>query len=245
MFKRKWIFSTFLVLIAIILMVRLGFWQLDRLEERRFFNTHYLQQIEAASLELNPSNLDDNLENMEYRRITVSGQYDFSKEVAIRNQSYEDRAGVHLLTPLIINESDQAVLIDRGWIPLDAYLSSNWMEFVEDKRATINGIIRLSQSSPSFGGRSDPDLQPGEIRIAWNFVNIDTISQQIPYPVLSIYIQQSPDPRWTDLPHRSKPEVEITEGPHLSYAIQWFTFVIILGIGYPIFIRRESLKTSI
>jgi surfeit locus 1 family protein len=54
-----------------------------------------------------------------------------------------------------------------------------------------------------------------------------------------VYIQQSPVGSWTGLPYRSEPDIEITEGPHMGYAIQWFTFAVIIAAGYPILIRKR------
>ncbi|MCU0489237.1 MAG: hypothetical protein MUE67_09825, partial [Anaerolineales bacterium] len=74
----------------------------------------------------------------------------------------------------------------------------------------------------------------------WNFVNIPRLSEQMGIHLLPVYIQQSPDPAWTGLPRRSQVELDLTEGPHLGYAFQWFIFATILGSGYPFFIRRQD-----
>jgi surfeit locus 1 family protein len=76
--------------------------------------------------------------------------------------------------------------------------------------------------------------------IAWNFVHIAGINQQVPYRLLPVYIQQAPDPAWTGMPIRTQPKLELTEGSHLGYAIQWFAMAAILGFGYPFFIRRQE-----
>jgi len=64
-------------------------------------------------------------------------------------------------------------------------------------------------------------------------------------PMLPAYIQQAPDPTWTSLPRRTQPELDLSEGPHLGYAFQWFIFAAILGIGYPFFINRREKELSI
>ena len=242
LFSRKWTIPTIVVITAMAVMIRLGIWQLDRLEQRRAFNSHYLEQVDAEPFNLNLNPTDPNLIEFEYRQVIVTGQYDHNHEVAIRNQSWGNQIGVHLLTPLKIEGGDEfAVLVDRGWIPLETYQTGNWEEFSEPGIVSVSGIIRLSQK-PSFGGRPDPTPLPGESLKAWNFINIPEISKQMPYLLLPIYIQQSPGSSWTVLPYRTQPEIEITEGPHLSYAIQWFIFASILGIGYPFFVRKESTK---
>ncbi len=240
LFSRHWILPTLIVPLAVAVMIRLGFWQLDRLEQRRAFNAHVSEVSAASPLELNVDTLEADLESMEYRTVMVSGEYDHAHEIAIRNQAWNDQPGVHLLTPLIIAGSEQAIMVDRGWIPLDVYQSDDWAAYEVVGQVSLNGMLRLSQTEPSFGGRPDPTPQPGEQLRAWNFVNLERIAQQMPYPLQHIYIQQAPEEGQAQLPYRSLPEFELTEGPHLGYAVQWFIFAAILGVGYPFYVRREN-----
>jgi surfeit locus 1 family protein len=76
----------------------------------------------------------------------------------------------------------------------------------------------------------------GSIRY-WKYINLEKLSEQIPYEIESIYIEKMakenelyPVPAFKD--------IEITQGPHLGYAIQWFFFAALLGGGYPVFIRK-------
>lgn len=245
LFSRKWMLTTILVVAAVAVMVRLGFWQLDRLEARRAFNARVQAQLDQPALELHGVALEVNLTEMDYRAVVVEGEYDFSQEVALRNQAREGQWGVDLITPLRIAGSDRAVLVNRGWIPGDDFQSGNWEKYAEPGRVKINGMIRASQSKPDFGRRSDPTPAPGQGRLeAWNFVNVTGIANQVSYPLLPIYIQQAPDPAWTGMPYRSLPHLELTEGSHLGYALQWFTFATILGLGYPFYIRKEELHKN-
>jgi surfeit locus 1 family protein len=245
MFSRRWLLATLLVLAGVALCVRLGIWQLDRLEKRQAFNARVLAQVDQPPLALSSDTLDQDLYNMEYRPVKVSWTYDFSQEIAIINQSYTNEWGVHLVTPLRISGSDQAILVDRGWIPHQDYLSGEWSKFAEPGVVEVQGVLRRPQSKAEIGGRTDPTPAPGEARReAWNFVNIEQINKQVSLPLLGAYIQQEPDPAWTELPYRTQPEIEITEGPHLSYALQWFSFAILLGVGYPFFIRRQERRTA-
>jgi surfeit locus 1 family protein len=245
LFSRRWLLATILVLFATAAMTRLGMWQIDRLVQRRAFNARVSSQLAQPTLNLNSYSLNDNLVAMEYREINVSGQYDFEQEIIIRNQVWDGQAGVHLLTPLKITGLAQSIFVDRGWIPLDKYKNNLWADYDERGEVHVSGQIRLSQEEPTFGGR--PDIIParGESMKVWNFVNIEAISMQIAYSVLPIYIQQSPNEAWTKLPYRSQPDLDLTEGPHLGYAGQWFLFATILLIGYPIFVRQEGKQTII
>jgi len=250
MFSRRWLLATLLVLAGMALCVRLGIWQLDRLDKRRAYNARVQAQIDQPPLTLAGEALNEDLYNMEYRPVKVSGTYDFSQQIAIINQSYGNEWGVHLVTPLVISGTaigtpKQAILVDRGWIPHQDYQSGDWTKYAEPGIVVVEGVLRRPQIKAEIGGRTDPTPVPGEApRAAWNFVNIEQIGKQVSYPLLGAYIQQAPDPAWTGLPYRSQPEIEITEGPHLGYAMQWFSFAILLGIGYPFFIRRQERRSA-
>jgi surfeit locus 1 family protein len=83
---------------------------------------------------------------------------------------------------------------------------------------------------------------PGEGPLTlWYFANVERIAAQLPYKLLPVYVQQGPDPAWTAMPYRSLPELDLTEGPHQSYALQWFSFATLLVIGYPFFVRTREL----
>ncbi len=239
LFSRKWIFTTCLALAAMAVLARLGIWQLDRLEQRQAFNARVSAQIEAEPVDLTTDTIPNDLDTMEYRQITVEGEYDFVYQVALRNQVWQGRNGVHLLTPLNIQGSDNFVLIDRGWIPQEHIDPENWDQYLEPGVVAVSGVIRAPQQSPDFGNRIDPTPIPGESLTAWHLADLERMAAQMPYNLLPVYIQQAPDANWTEMPFRSQPDIEISEGPHLGYAVQWFTFALILGVGYPVYVRRE------
>ena len=243
MFSRRWLLTTLLVVLGMAVMARLGIWQLDRLAQRKAFNARVQAQLDQPELNLVGENLNENLAAMEYRAVHVAGEYEFGQQIALRNQYWQNQWGVHLVTPLHIQDSDQIVLVDRGWIPADDFESGDWSKYNEPGLVEIHGMIRASQSKADFGIRRDATPLPGEgPLLAWNFVNVDQLKNQITGPLLPVYIQQGPDPAWTGLPYRGLPELELTEGPHLGYAIQWFAFATILGAGYPFFIQRQEAK---
>jgi surfeit locus 1 family protein len=245
MISRRWILTTILVISAMAVMIRLGIWQLERLEQRRNFNSRVLAQTSQPALNLNTWSGVEDLSDMEYRQIYVFGEYIHSQEIALRNQHWNNQSGIHLITPLQISGSEKSVLVDRGWISAKDFNSGDWSAFNESGEVKVNGIIRPSISKADFGSKSDLYLGTVNDPIkAWNFVTVERIQEQIPQPLVPIYIQQSPDPTWKSLPHRSKPKLEITEGPHMGYAIQWFTFAAILGLGYPFLILRQSQSVS-
>jgi surfeit locus 1 family protein len=89
MFSRRWFAATLLVLAGTAVCIRLGIWQLQRLDARRAFNAHMTEMWSLPELDLNAAPAAG-LTDMEYRSVRVAGQYDFTNQVALRNQYHEN-----------------------------------------------------------------------------------------------------------------------------------------------------------
>jgi surfeit locus 1 family protein len=235
MFSRAWLITTLLVFLGTAFCIRMGIWQLDRLKQRRAFNTQVETMRAVESLDLN-QNLPADISAMEWRPVTVTGKYDLENQVALRNQYNGDQYGYHLITPLLF--SGGAVLVDRGWIPADGNAApSDWRKYDETGQVTVTGQIRLGQEKPAFGGVADADTDHLDI---WNNLNVVRISEQSPYPILPVYVQPNEIENDSVPPIPFQPVVELTEGPHFGYALQWFAFATILFVGYPFFLKKQE-----
>lgn len=232
---------TLLVIVGALILGRLGIWQLDRLAQRHAFNDSLNTRMAQPALTLAGAATDPDA--LEYRRVEVRGVYDPAQEIVLRNRELDEVAGVHVLTPLRISGSDAAVLVDRGWIPREQAdparrkaLSAPLGEVV------VRGIARRSQED--VGGPKDPPLSAERPRLdAWFRINIDRIQQQIGYPLLPIFIEQQPAIGDPALP-RTVATADLGEGPHIGYAVQWFSFAIILVVGYIAFTYSQAKRAA-
>src|SRR5574341_165783 len=163
LFSRRWWFTTLLVIAAVGLMIRLGIWQLDRLEQRQAFNAQVESARAGAMLHLNQQQPAD-LEKMEWRAVQMTGEYDFAHQVAVRNQYYAGQYGYHLLTPLLSHPSiakrsgqvGLAVLVDRGWIPAHGNSRpQDWHQYDMPGEVKVEGRFGSGQGKPAFGGIAD------------------------------------------------------------------------------------------
>lgn len=238
MFSRQWVITTVLVLSGAAVCFRLGIWQLDRLEQRRAFNAQVESMRAMELLDMNRE-LPDSLESMEWRAVSVRGEFDFDNQVVLRNQYQGGQYGYHLITPLRFD--GRAVLVDRGWIPAEGNIApQDWRKYDEAGPVTLRGQIRLGRGKPAFGGVEEAAFNPGQTRrTAWNNLDVAGISGQIPYAILPVYIQPNASEGDVQPPISSQPELELTEGPHFGYALQWFSFAAILLLGYPFYLRKQ------
>lgn len=252
LFSRRWWWTTLIVLAGIVLTIRLGFWQLDR-NARRQAEIQQVQSMQAMPvLDLNSQPVPGDLASMEYRPVTVTGQYDFEHQVVLRNQVRKRMTGTDpgyaLLTPLVM-ENGQAVMVHRGWIPLDQNTPESWRQYDQPGTVTVEGILHPSLTKGEMGSALvDPTLAPGETHLDyWNFANLDRLQQQLPYPILDVYVQQAPQPSGQApagdpqaIPYRHLDEPDLDPGDHLGYASTWFIFAGLLLVGYPIWLNKQK-----
>lgn len=238
LFSGRQLRLTLVVLAGVVVLCRLGIWQLDRLAQRRAQNALINAQIAAPAMPLDGTPIDPNA--LDYRHVSVRGVYDSAQEIVLRNRARDGVPGVDLITPLRLIGSDQAVLVDRGWVPLEQSSPAARRAFAEPGEVTVEGVARRAQIYA--GGPVDPPLSPDRRRLdAWFRVDIPRIQQQLGYPLLAVFIEQQPAPSDPPLPQRVS-TTDLGEGPHLGYAIQWFAFATILLVGYIAFVYQRSRR---
>jgi len=247
LFTRRWLLATVLVLAAAAALVRLGIWQLDRLEWRRSLNARITEQQAADPLALNRETLDLDLYSMEYRQVTVRGTYLPADEIVLRNQvwlgEFGSQLGVKLFTPLLIEGAHTAILVERGWIPDED--AENRTPYREAGMVTVSGQLRRAETDMDLTAslHPDPTLTPGQIRLdAWNNLDLERLAAQMDVDLLPVYLQRLPTGPQTEPPYANPPVLDLSEGSHLGYAIQWLSFAALLVLGYPLYVQRQEAR---
>lgn len=249
-FSRRWWWVTLIVLALMLVLARLGIWQLDRLAERRAANTALMTALDAPAVDLNaalaefaalaPNDVPGEWEN---RNATATGRFDFDHQVIVRLQTWQGNTGVRLVTPLVLagteGEDQVALLVDRGWIPESEYVAGNRFE-TPAPSSTAEGYLALTETLLRQTS-GPPEVTDSGVEVYR--VDIDNIRPTMPYRLLPVYLHENPPAdAATSLPARAPREVDLSEGPHLGYAIQWFIFSLGLGVAYAIYVNR-SLKS--
>lgn len=243
-FSRGGVAAAVLAVVVAGVCIRLGFWQLDRLEQRRAANAALRSALALPALELPGDSLaalTRDPARFVNRPVRVEGRYIPDADVVLRGRAHQGRPGVHLVTPLRIAGSDSAVLVNRGWVPSPDAASVAPEAFREPDAEAVTGIL---QRVPVTGEESLPRTVQVEGRAVQTYRRLDlsTLQEAIGAPLLPLYVQQLPeDPARTDPPLRV-PLPEMDEGPHLGYAIQWFSFAAIAVGGFLLLAFRRTRK---
>jgi len=161
--RPKWILSHVLVLTLILVMINLCLWQVRRLDEKKHRNALIVSQTKVPPVSLE-SLATLGPHQVEYRQVTISGHFDTSKEVAVKNRTFNGAPGRDLVTPLIPSDGGRAILVLRGWIPQAVSDTSAPFEEVAPPRGsvTVTGWLMPTEPVPAFG-HVDPFVGTSEV----------------------------------------------------------------------------------
>jgi surfeit locus 1 family protein len=227
-FKGRWLVGWLLVALVAVTFIRLGFWQLDRLQWRRGVNATIQQRQAEPAANLTSLDPSAGADALEYLPVEADGTYDTSREAILYGRARNGQAGNHLLTPLRLDDGS-SIIVDRGWVPLDAKTPGAMDASTPDGRVSVEGILLPPESEDR---RPDADTVKD--------VSLVQLRQRVDGELWPVYILlRSQAPQQTGPFPEPVPEPELSEGPHLSYAVQWFTFTIIGLVGWALLLRRE------
>lgn len=239
----KWLLSHLLVLLLVVAMIGLAFWQLDRRQEKKDRNALIVGRQEQPVAPVDevvrpgdPTSLGD---DVKFREVTATGTYDQDAEVLVRNRSFDGAPGSWVLTPLVL-EDGTAVVVNRGWVSVTGEQTLSPVARPPTGRVTVEGSLQASQTRGAFGP-TDPG---GEVLDTLSRVDLERYQEQVDEDLYPVWIQLATQDPEQGVQPTPVPLPELDEGPHLGYAVQWFTFTLIALIGYPIILRRRAHRAD-
>lgn len=213
--------------------VRLGIWQLDRLSERRATNA-----VLIAARDLPPINLaDPAVEDSALigRRVTATGRFEESATMILRNRAFRDAPGVYLITPFLVEGGRHPAWVLRGFVnAADGVRPSLPLPSVAPGIVTIDG---LALENPTTANAGQP-LGIGS-DTTWQRPDARVLAERLPGSLPLLVLLVSPDTVLGGLPTIEPPSLD--NGPHLSYAVQWFGIALaILTFGWLVVTRQAG-----
>jgi len=218
-------------LLATVVCVLLGVWQMRRLQERRSANAMAQAARSMPLVRLSGRTMDSNLVN---RRVGVWGRYDHAHDIVIRGRPFRGVPGVEVVSPLLLEDGQVAVLVNRGFVPSPDALTVQPDSFREPGRHWVEGIalpIDSAGGAPLYRARLT----------TWAKLDREALRDSLPYPFYPVYILQLPDSGLPAFPRRFEAP-PLNDGPHLSYAIQWFAFAAIAVVFAGVIARQKDRR---
>ncbi|MFZ9629668.1 MAG: SURF1 family protein [Ilumatobacteraceae bacterium] len=225
----KWIGFHLLCAAVVVAMVNLGFWQLRRLDEKRTFNAGVQAVADSPIADGVPSAAAAH----EFQRVRVSGTYR-DRTFTVVNISQDGYGGRDQVALLDLDDGT-VLVVNRGFTPGTAALPP-----LPSGRIEVVGRVRLTQEPRRGQTRDDPAAELTEIRR----VELAVLGEQVDDPLRDVYLdvlteQGDAVPGLVPVAFPT-----LDEGPHLSYAVQWFIFSVCVIVGWVLAIRRSLRGAS-
>lgn len=223
---------------SLIILVALGFWQLDRLAWKEGlinqFESRLTQPVQPIpSGELNP-------EEHEFLRVEVTGTFDHENEFFLIHPSRQGKPGVHVITPLTPSSGGEAILISRGWAPLERREPSTRLEGLYQGEVTIKGLLRFPKELGLIHGWVLPENEPHNN--TWFWLDTAALAEKGGYESFpNFYVMSEEEPPLGIFPRGRQWLLDIRNN-HLEYAITWFLLAMTLAVVYVAFTVKSGAK---
>jgi cytochrome oxidase assembly protein ShyY1 len=234
-FTRRWAGYLALVVVFATVCSALGMWQFARRTEAQ----QEIARIDA-NYDATPVPLDDVLatrgafeDDQRWTPVVMEGRYLVDDQLLVRNRPLAGRPGFEIITPLLLDDGTVFVA-DRGWVPTgSAQDSPDVVPNAPSGRVTV--IARVKAGEPEVAGSA---RAPGSGQL--QTIHLETIQDILDRPTYTgaygLVVDETPAPE--AVPERpDRPERD--EGPHLSYALQWFVFALLAFVALGWALRQE------
>ena len=229
MVKERYAFlKTLVALLLILLCLWAAQWQYHRGVDRHARNTLIIEQSLLPAVEL--GELTGNIDSFEWRTISFQGVFDDKNQILLRNRFSEGVYGFEQLTLFVFDQ--RKIWVDRGWIKAGSNATiPPQLQQTSDESVRITGRLRLDSSLPqgkffAVANNAQRDLvsqldaRKG-IQTEDFYIDLISVSDTAMNPDVPV-----------ELP-------ELSDGPHMAYALQWIFFAALVIYG-----RRLIRKTA-
>lgn len=240
--KAREVVMGFVAVLAAAGCIRLGFWQLSRLDKRRTKNALVAAQTTEPAVSVAQARMQDTSQ-LHWRRVTFRGIPNYGQEVVLSARSQSGTVGVQIVTavrPLDNAWGDTSILVIRGWMPAADGRSYERRSTSEGDTVTVDGLVT---EFPAAG--------TGAVRLpstphAFRWLERDTLAAETGSALAPFVLLQLGDTVQRDVAKIVRvPPPSLSEGPHKSYAVQWFVFAAVALIGFVAYlVTQRSARPS-
>lgn len=224
---------------AVLVLLGLGSWQLDRLA----WKTELIDGIQSR-LATPPATLpallfeaDGSLESIQYRRVRLAGTFLHDAEMYLAARSMNGNPGYHVVTPFRLT-GDGVVMIDRGWVPYERKEPSQRPAGQIAGEVTLDAVVRVPRPEKNW---LQPDNEPQNNM--WFWVDLPAMSAHagIADEAAPVYVEAATAETPGGFPIGGQTRVNLPND-HLQYALTWYALAVILVVIYVVYHRQPTTR---
>lgn len=214
--------------IVLPILMSLGFWQLDRAELKFQQLDTYVARSKQAPVKLKSTDKIESIkiDDLLYSNIEVKGRYDTEHSFLIDNKIHHSEVGFYVITPFIIEESNNAVLVNRGWIKGKRYRSELPKFDTTNEKISIKGLGYVA--SENFFAVDNVKIDTQKYPVVIQNIDYAAIKEALGRDVYPFSLRL--DSKENSGFIREWPVVTSSPEKSQSYAAQWFTMALVVAI---------------
>lgn len=228
---RPTLWPTLFTLPALVVLLGLGTWQVDRLYWKRDLIETRVSRSSAPAIQA-PDRIDD-FAAMAFRKVRVAGIFLHDKEMYLGARTMRGNVGYQVVTPLRRADGGY-LLVNRGWVPRERRDPATRAEGQPEGAVVVEGLIR----EPGFKGVFPPDNRPAEN--FWFHVDVPAMAAWAGLEDVANYVVEAgPAPNPGGLPIGGQTRIQL-RNEHLQYAFIWYSLAVTLVVIYILYHRRRE-----
>jgi len=232
---RRFLVPSLAALLLVPVFGALGFWQLQRGQEKHALQAEYDRRASHPAMVLGAERRA--ADELQFFRVQADGVYETEYQVLWDNRIHRGVAGYHVMTPFRIAGGETRVLVNRGWVP--AGPSRRDLPPVDAPRepVTIRGVAVVPR--PEFGLGELDGLNRSGVTV-WQHLDLPRYAKEVGWsmqPIVVLLDPQSPGGfvrEWVRL--------DVGAAVHRGYAFQWFMLAAVVVVLYLVLLVRARRR---
>ncbi|MGE5241411.1 MAG: SURF1 family protein [Bacteroidota bacterium] len=221
------------------LLLYLGYWQLQRADEKRALQAQYDTRADGPAIQVETH--VQRPEQLQFYRVVAKGVYETDYQILLDNRVHQGLPGYDVITPLHLAGSDVRLLVNRGWIPLGADREHLPKVETPQGQVEVTGVATVPAENVFTLGRPEP-IGRGWQKV-WQNLDMKHYQASVPFPVQPVVVlldPRSPAGGFT----REWARLDAGIAVHEGYAFQWFMMAAGLVVIYLFMGRRRAMAAS-
>ena len=225
---------TLAFLLVLPTLIGLGFWQLDRAEQKRSLQAEYDARMSETPIVIGA--VLRKPEELQYHRVSIAGYYNESQTVLLDNRVHQGVPGYYVITPLKLSRSETRVLINRGWVPQGGDRTKLPDVRPPDTLQRIMGVATVPHAKVFRLAPAEPIGR--EWQQVWQHMDMKRFADAVSYPVQPIVVLLDPTNQAGGFVRQWR-RLDTGITMHQGYALQWFSMAVVLVGIYAFYTLRR------
>ena len=220
--SRFWLLTAAAALVAAVTF-SLGQWQLRRADQKNALQEAIVAQSNQTVLQAQDLTVEKNIKNVVHRRAVLTGVWRADHTVFLDNRQMSGKPGFIAVTPLVMEQTGQVILVQRGWVPR-SFVSRTELPVIQTLAGTV--LVSGRIAPPPSKLYAFEGAETGRIR---QNIDVTEFGRETALALIGVSLVQTGPASEGLLRDWAAPNTGVQK--HYGYAFQWFALcALVIGL---------------